>query len=174
MSSAQSNLEGSASKKGASKRLRDFGNKFRRSRGSSEPPSIHATAEADSKLLKESGSDVASLDCAEPSSSSSPDADEEPEKREARGMPQGTVKLIAERNPSNPLQMRPVATGKLAPRNGARGVEQNNRNLTPRPKPYSREVADKKKVNKQTEPSPGPLGTGLGSLLKALLPTRLE
>ncbi|KAG9051265.1 hypothetical protein FS837_009531 [Tulasnella sp. UAMH 9824] len=173
MSSAQSNLEGFASKKGASKRLRDFGNKLRRSRGSSEPPSIHATAEAESKPFKESGSDVASLDCAEPSSSSGPDADEEPETREARGMPQGTVRRIVERNPSNPLQMRPVVTGKLAPRNGARGIgEQGNRNSTPRPKPYSREVGDKKKVNKQTVPSP--LGAGLGSLLKALLPTRLE
>ncbi|KAG8900319.1 hypothetical protein FRC00_013534 [Tulasnella sp. 408] len=174
MSSAQSNPEGSASEKGASRRLRYFGAssfpKFRRSRGSSEPPSIHTTAGADNKPLEESGSDAASLGCAE---SSGADAGEEQETREARGMPTGTVRRIAERNPSNPLQMRPVVTGKLAPRNGARGVsEQNNRTPTPRPKPYSREAGDKKKVNKQTEPSP--LGTGLGSLLKALLPTRLE
>ncbi|KIO31916.1 hypothetical protein M407DRAFT_4810 [Tulasnella calospora MUT 4182] len=163
-SSAESNLQGSASEKAVSGRLRSFSNslfpKFTRSRSQSEPSNIHDTAGTDSKSLEESGSDATPSSCAEGSPSSDADAGQEPVTREARGMPQRTVGEVAKKP-------------RLVSRNGAvRGVgaeDSRNSSLRANAKPYGREVVDKK-VNKPTESSQG--GTA-ASFWKALLPTGL-
>ncbi|KAG8916301.1 hypothetical protein FRC01_003243 [Tulasnella sp. 417] len=179
-SSAQSNLQGSAPEKAPTGKLRAFASSFPKfhRRQASEPPSIHATAGADSKSIDESRSDGASSEPEElqPSSSSRPEAGEEQvtNLKEARGMPQGTVRRIAERNPNNPLEMRPVAPPRrsgFVPRSRPRGVgDEPDRNTSQRAKPYSREVNEKKTASKPTEPALG----ALASLFKALAPTRLE
>ncbi|KAG8923362.1 hypothetical protein FRC01_012844 [Tulasnella sp. 417] len=90
---------------------------------------------------------------------------------ETRGMPQASVRRVVARNPNNPLEMIPVKGIKLVSRSRPRGLgDETDRNPPQRAKSYSREVGDKKTANKPTEPAIG----ALASLLKALLPTRLE